>query len=182
MSLGALHFVPEARWRIFGERFDFIQHRTADLCGEAHFAWNETASVNVVDYYERVSAYLRSDDSVVGKSFVSLLIMLLIIWTMVMLQEARTTMEFFTVVWATPSTTDDDPDFASVAQDGKMKVEKLPRSHKAYILILIVFSQLVLAVYVYIVGARFLSMTDSLIDLIQVAYAIPPTPRRSESV
>merc|ERR1712039_394118 len=138
-------------------------HKTSDICGSAHFSFE--SGVNVVSY-DKVETYMGTQDSIVSKPFESFLCMLLLVWVMVMLQEARDVWEVFRVVWAMPSTANNDPDFASVSEDGKMQVRKLPWGHKAYAMVFVVLGRMIVALVVFLVGVQFLSTTDNLMDLV----------------
>ena len=116
--------------------------------------------------YSAVSTYKGESDSILGKTFVSFLILLLFIWVMLLLSEFRYIWNFFQVIWSIPSTDNVDPNIASAADDGKFTVTKLPLCHKVFALLAIGVPRLVIACVVLYVGANFLAITNTLQDLV----------------
>ncbi|CAK9047569.1 Uncharacterized protein SCF082_LOCUS26637, partial [Durusdinium trenchii] len=149
--------------KIFGKNYRWIREKTSELCGDSSF--EREGDVNLVKY-SAVSTYKGESDSILGKTFVSFLILLLFIWVMLLLSEFRYIWNFFQVIWSIPSTDNVDPNIASAADDGKFTVTKLPLCHKVFALLAIGVPRLVIACVVLYVGANFLAITNTLQDLV----------------
>lgn len=147
--------------KMFGENYQWIHYVTSEVCGDSTFSREKGA--NKVTY-SAVTTYKGESDSILGTTFVSFLVLLLFIWGMLMIVELRSTFNFLYVVWYTPSTQNSDPTFASF--DQKMEVNSFPISHKIFAVLCIGIPRGVIAVVVLVVGARFLSATNNLQDLV----------------
>lgn len=147
--------------KMFGENYQWIHYVTSEVCGDSTFSREKGA--NKVTY-GAVTTYKGESDSILGTTFVSFLVLLLFIWGMLMIVELRSTFNFLYVVWYTPSTQNSDPTFASF--DQKMEVKSFPMSHKIFAVLCIGIPRGVIAVVVLLVGARFLSATNNLQDLV----------------
>jgi len=148
--------------KLFGGDYEWIHTRTAEICGEP--SYTKVNGVNVVSY-KAVSNYQGEEDSITGTIFVSFLVLLVFIWGMLMTAELRACYNLAYVVWLIPSTSNTDEQFSSV-EDGKMVVNKLPIGHKIYSLLCICLPRFLIAFVVVYVGARFLSATNDLQDLV----------------
>ena len=148
--------------KIFGKDYKFINEKTSELCGDSSF--DRAGDVNTVKY-SAVATYVGEADSILARTFVSFLILLLFIWVMLLITEFRYIWNFFQVIWSLPSTDNSDTDFASV-EDGKFTVTKLPLCHKVFALLAIGVPRLVIACVVLYVGANFLAITNTLQDLV----------------
>jgi len=158
------HTIQDVCPDLFGEMFRHLAFNAKKkICGQPDFLYE--AGVNIVNY-EKVQTYTGEEDSIESQSFVSFLVMLLFVWVMVMLQEFRGIHEFFLVVWNMSSANGENDAFASLSEDGKMKVERLPWFHKAYATVAIVLGRSGVSLVVFLVGVKFLSSTDNLMDLV----------------
>ncbi|CAK9034368.1 unnamed protein product [Durusdinium trenchii] len=86
---------------LYGSDYRWIHYTTSKLCGDPSFELRD--GVNVVTY-DAVSIYKGEPDSILGRTFVSFLVLLLFIWGMLMVSEFRSCYNFLLVVWHTPST------------------------------------------------------------------------------
>ena len=148
--------------KLFGGDYLWIHYVTSEICGSKQFSREK--GVNKVTY-SAVTTYKGESDSILGTTFVSFLVLLLFIWGMLMIVEFRMTYNFLYVVWYTPSTDNGDQGFANW-EDSKMVVKRLPTGHKIFAVLCIGIPRAVIAVIVLLVGARFLSATDNLQDLV----------------
>lgn len=147
--------------KLFGGDYTWIHSVTSDICGQASFS--RAKGINTVQY-AAVATYKGQADSVIGTTFVSFLVLLLFIWGMLLIAEIRATYNFLYVVWYTASTENTDPNFACFKD--KLVVKQLPRSHKIFAVLCIGLPRLLIAIVLLIVGAKFLSATDNLQDLV----------------
>lgn len=153
--------------KLFGGDYTWIHSVTSDICGQASFS--RAKGINTVQY-AAVATYKGQADSVIGTTFVSFLVLLLFIWGMLLIAEIRATYNFLYVVWYTASTENTDPNFACFKD--KLVVKQLPRSHKIFAVLCIGLPRLLIAIVLLIVGAKFLSATDNLQDLVLNATAL----------
>ena len=142
---------------------EWIHYTTSELCGHPKF--KREHGVNVVTY-QGVSTYQGEPDSVLGTTFKSFVVLLLFIWGMLMITEFRKIYNFIYVVWYIPSTTDEDPEFCQLDEEGKVLIKKLPLIHKAFTFLCILLPRLIIAVVILVVGASFLTATNNLKDLV----------------
>jgi len=148
--------------KIFGTDYVWIHHQFQDICGQAIFERRD--GVNIVSY-AAVKAYRGEADSILGRVFITFLVLMIFVWVMLMTSEYRQIYNFCYVVWNTRSTENSDPDF--VAETGsKLTVMRLPISHKIFALLCIGLPRIVIASVVMVVGCSFLAMTNNLLDLV----------------
>ena len=119
--------------KLLGANYKWIELATSKLCGEK--TWKLKQGINVVSY-ETVSVYQGETDSILGRAFVSFLVLMLFLWSMLMMTEFRAIYNFAFVVWKTPSTSNEDANFAKI-EDSKMQVLQLPMAHKYFALVCI---------------------------------------------
>ena len=117
--------------KIFGRDYRWLSYETSKVCGDVEF--ERENGINVAQY-DTVATYRGETDSILGQTFVSFLVLLLFVWLMLMLNEFRAIWNFLIVTWYTPSTSNQDPHFASM-EDEKMNVHLLPISHKIFVLL-----------------------------------------------
>ena len=147
---------------LFGSDYEWIHYTSSEFCGDSNF--ERKNGVNVVTY-EAVSVYKGEEDSILGKTFVSFLVLLLFIWGMLLIEEFRAIYNLMFVIWHVPSVSDSEMQFASI-DDGKLFVRRLPRLHKAFAILCIGIPRLLIAAVILLVGAFFLTATDNLQDLV----------------
>ena len=96
--------------KIFGTDYLWLHHQNQDICGKAFF--QRRKGVNIA-HYAAVSTYQGEADSILGRVFISFLVLMIFIWVMLMISEFRHIYNFVYVVWNMRSTDNSDPDFVT---------------------------------------------------------------------
>lgn len=151
--------------KVFGTDYKLANDQRAGLCGKPSFTRVRFGVIQVE--YSAVATYMGDDESILSIAFESLLVLLLSIWVMIMIKEARSICNLALVIWFMPFTDDQDPTFTSYdAEAHRFKIKKLPIGHKYFALLVICLPRSLIAVVVLYVGLVFLTITSNLQDLI----------------
>ena len=98
------------------------------------------------------------------------------VWGMLILTEFRTIYNHLFVLYYMPSTDDDNKLFVQ-SEDGKaMQIVAVPRSHKYFVLYVVILSRFLIALVVFYVGTNFLTASASLLESGLVVLHFPRFP------
>ncbi|CAE7249713.1 unnamed protein product, partial [Symbiodinium natans] len=157
---------------IFGVLFEWLELSRGKLCGKPFFYFEQGL---IVARYETVGNYEGNwpriakawkEDSILGSVFTSFLMLLLFVWGMLILTEFRTIYNHLFVLYYMPSTDDDNKLFVQ-SEDGKaMQIVAVPRSHKYFVLYVVILSRFLIALVVFYVGTNFLTASASLLEIV----------------